>query len=402
MLNDFMRDVECFLFVPISRDSAVEHLRSTVAEIVDDEVRYRFANIDELAKFSDISAVIDRLRSLGRNFVIWGAKTRTIPRRYREFMRDGKTVILFLYRPKNIVLVGSVVAYVESEKLAEHLWGRDKDGSTWSFVYFIVPITELRVNVDEVRNHVSKFLIGHTFVCRDQKPDKFEDLKQYLTSLMSTANSSPKFIRSYTRAKLVSFARIGTERFIGVLSRVVLSILESGSKVISKDWCLDTASHAINEVLGPTINARKSYAVPVCNDLRRLCVLSIDSDSDWGGDANAKLAPIGIILRDVYEDTVNAGADLSVEELRELLALLAILLFEYRDELGIACPRDAMITKLSVADEQGSSRGHSHADLIKYTRDKLLEIVSRCPDVIALLPFKLLNLIITPGRGGGS
>ncbi len=402
MLNDFMKGVECLLFVPISRDSAVEHLRRTVAEIVDNEVRYRYASFDELVKFDEVLTIIDRLRSLNKNFVIWGAKPRTIPHKYREFMKDGKTVIIFLYRPKNIVLIGSVIAYVESERLAEYLWGRDKDGSTWSFVYFIVPIMELRIDVDALRNRVSKFLIGHTFVCRDQKPDKFEELKQYLMSLMSTANSSPKVIRSYTRTKLVSFARIGTERFIGVLGRVVLSILESVPRVVSKDWCLDTASRAINEVLGSTMDARKSYAVPVCNDLRRLCVLSIDSDGDWGGDANAKLAPIGIILKDVYEDAVNAGADLSVEELREFLALLAILLFEYKDELGIVCPSDAMITRLSAADEQGSSRGHSHADLIKYARSKLLEIVSRYPDAIALLPFKLLNLIITPGRGGGS
>ncbi len=387
MLNNIMENIECFLLVPISNKKAVENFHRSIAEVTNGEIHYKFIDFNELARFG-VSNVIGKLMSLNKGIIVWGAKQRAMPSTYRKFMNDDKTMVLFLYKPKNIAFIGSVVASVESEALAEYLWGRDEKGITWSFVYFVAPLAELRNSANRVRDFaeslINRRLRGHTFICKDRASAKFEKFKQFIIDLMSSADDRSKTIRSYTREKLVFLEHTNPKRFVEVLGEIILSILRSNLKIVPKRWCLDEASRL----------AHRNEANPICNDLRRLCLLSIDSDGEWGINVSAELAPIGEILKNVYEEIVDEEIPLSVEELRKLLIILAILFFEYKDELDIECPKDVMTTRISIVNEQ-SSNVSKHVELVKYAKEELLTIIKQNPDVIALLPLKLLNLIIT-------
>jgi len=81
------------------------------------------------------------LRSLDllmANLLSGGAKS--IDKKYHTYMVEGKIIVVLYYRPRNIYVLGKVVTMIDSEVLAEHLWGRDTDGRTWRYVYFIEPI----------------------------------------------------------------------------------------------------------------------------------------------------------------------------------------------------------------------------------------------------------------------
>lgn len=108
----------------------------------DTEVHYR-DTIKNKRTLGEIKAFLseDQIKDLrdiykGRDFAVWGAKPGEGNISTWYSMKLGDYVLI--YRNKRIILIGEVAYKVRNEKLAEFFWGRDKDGKTWEYIYFII------------------------------------------------------------------------------------------------------------------------------------------------------------------------------------------------------------------------------------------------------------------------
>jgi len=189
-------------------------------------------------------------------------------------------------------------------------------------------------------------------------------------------------VKKFTREHLVSADRLGG-RFLDVLGSVVTSIVSSSSKTISKDVCLSAASEAVRRVLSTASDIEKTYAVPVCNDLRRLCIITIGRDDDWSSNDVAQLAPVGEFVRDVYEIAASEGL-MDMSDLVRFLSVLSVVVFEYRDKLGIKCHSEYLMKSL----------GDTHRNLLEDAAKTLREIFNKYPDLVAAAPAKLWSLAL--------
>lgn len=135
--------------------------------------------------------------------------------------------------------------------------------------------------------------------------------------------------------------------------------------------------------MGSVSNAEKTYGVPICNDLRRLCVVTIDRDGDWGSNDSARIAPVGEVVKKVYE-VLTSEISLRADDLARLLSALTLIIFEHKDELGIKCLTDSLDRRLSAV----------HGDLLEAAKSVLREFLNGYPDLIAAISARMWSLAL--------
>jgi len=380
---------DCILMVPISSRQALDHFHSSIATIEDGKVTYKYSSIDKLLNIDNNLSpdVVEKLKPIDGKFVIWGAKPqdREPPRALKkcsESMYQGRVASLLFYVPRKLCFIGGVVAVTESERIAESLWGRDKDGSTWSLIYFIEPQQIVEADINEVRELLALRIQGHTCICKDD----FVKLREYI-STRRIHGDSHRLITDHLGLLRQLSEYIKDERrldlFLTIIGHITLKAIDK-TDGLSKSDCLDVAVEFIRRFLGDigdVSDIRRVYGEASCNDLRRLCVITLGSDSDWNSGVSARIAGVGEVLRGVYK-SIWGELDLSDEDLARLLSSLAVLLSEYKSELGIECPADSLSRKVSEIDEE-------HRQLVDKAREILKDIVRRYPDVIAAIPARV-------------
>jgi len=358
----------------------VGHFRSSIGEVRGGGVEFKFFTVDRLLRVDKLPEdVAERLRAVDGRFVVWGAKPRGlrgVSKKCREDMRRGTVAFLLFYVPAGLCIVGRIVAATESERIAEELWGRDADGATWSFVYFVEPVGVLRADIDEVRRLVNHPIPGHTCICRDSNPQGFEALRQYISSREGSN------VKRFTRSHLVSWSKLG-DKFLDIFGSVVTSLVDPSRGPITKDACLSAAANTVRNVMSGASDVEKTYGVPICNDLRRLCLITLGRDGDWGSNDIARVAPVGEIIRGIYEVLSSEGVA-ETNDLVRLLSALSVVVFEYRGELGISCPADSLEGKLSDV----------HRDLFETAVGVLRNLLVNRPDLVAVIPVKVWSLAL--------
>lgn len=86
----------------------------------------------------------------GGPFAAWGAKPGLGNIRNWESMEPGDYVLV--YKSKKIIFAAEVALKTRNPQLAEKFWGREEDGNTWEYMYFL--INSEAVNVDMSRLNI--------------------------------------------------------------------------------------------------------------------------------------------------------------------------------------------------------------------------------------------------------
>lgn len=79
----------------------------------------------------------------GRGFAIWGATPGSGNTATWTKMDQGDYVIF--YQQGNLILIGEVAYKLRNKELAYFLWGGNKQGETWEYIYFIINEKEIKV-----------------------------------------------------------------------------------------------------------------------------------------------------------------------------------------------------------------------------------------------------------------
>jgi hypothetical protein len=124
-----------------ARDNAAKTLEKPIA------LRYCLKHLTPIAEENILA-----LRPDGAVYV-WGAKAERAHQTVK--LLERQSIVLFRRGP-NIYKRGVVVEVVCSEALAEALWGRDKDGETWSNVFFFTHIQDMNYPAARVNRHLKR------------------------------------------------------------------------------------------------------------------------------------------------------------------------------------------------------------------------------------------------------
>lgn len=84
---------------------------------------------------------------------VWGSKPERIHQTFKMF---GRSSLVLFRRGAQIYKYGVVIEKVESEPLAESLWGKDEDGETWSTIYFFAKLTDKIIPAAQVNRHLAR------------------------------------------------------------------------------------------------------------------------------------------------------------------------------------------------------------------------------------------------------
>lgn len=79
----------------------------------------------------------------GGPFAVWGSVPGSGNTRTWESMESGDYVII--YKSGEIIFAAEVAVKVRNPRMAEFLWGKDSDGKTWEYMYFLVNTQKVRV-----------------------------------------------------------------------------------------------------------------------------------------------------------------------------------------------------------------------------------------------------------------
>jgi hypothetical protein len=87
------------------------------------------------------SVLFSRLEATCRDgsVYVWGSKAERSHQTHKMLSRDA--LVLFRRR-SNVYKVGIVIEKTENKALADSLWGQDRDGETWSTVYFFARVVD--------------------------------------------------------------------------------------------------------------------------------------------------------------------------------------------------------------------------------------------------------------------
>ena len=104
-----------------------------------------------IEKYLDPS-LLEALRNVATDGAvhIWGAKLERSHQFVKMFPRES---FVFFRRGRMVFAHGAVAETTFNVELAESLWGRDSDGETWPFIFFlkrIVPINKEAANFNKV------------------------------------------------------------------------------------------------------------------------------------------------------------------------------------------------------------------------------------------------------------
>lgn len=95
-----------------------------------------------------------------------------------------------------------------------------------------------------------------------------------------------------------------------VYGRLIVGAVARSSRAIGRGLVEEIA----REILGGVLGSRGSHYLAVAlNDLRRLCVLSIDGGGDWCGDAVARFTLLGRVVADCVKRLLELGVPVGSE-----------------------------------------------------------------------------------------
>jgi len=116
------------LLQPSSGKEAMDHFEDTISSGVDMDLLKNYLSNEEVAKLSKLN--LSEIKVWG--FVpIKGGKIRS------EWLGLKENDWVLFYANKGFYYIAKVHSKVHNKDLAEKLWGRDVNGKTWEYIYFI-------------------------------------------------------------------------------------------------------------------------------------------------------------------------------------------------------------------------------------------------------------------------
>lgn len=83
-------------------------------------------------------------------FAVWGAVPGPGNSRTWETMEPGDYV--FIYKSGLIIFAAEVALKTRSPRMAEYLWGKDSNGQTWEYMYFLVNTEKVNVGMSKLNS----------------------------------------------------------------------------------------------------------------------------------------------------------------------------------------------------------------------------------------------------------
>jgi len=351
------------IIVPASKDEAHKHFKKTVREPW---------NVDKIKDLGILlpADVESKLRAVG-DFRIWGAVHSIVKNNRIPWDRLEGCVTAF-YQEGKIVCWGKVIAKLHSSNLAEKLWGRDKEGRTWEYVYFIgdltwaeIPWEKLRDALGYSKNYTPR---GHRYagdrVAKVLEEKGYGSVEEFLRDLAGIGNhndtASPRGFNANELQlhkvgdKLVEIARDKTGIGEGGYSdRFSASIALYGWAIVSLSEDLTSEKVSKERVESLEKKLSKNIKGRLYNDLRRLGLISLGKSGNWGRGAEARFASlfkrVSSCLR-LLGDIGIRGSDAYI--IAGVLPFIYCIsgLGEYSDESGV-CSRLRELKDLSGLDE---------------------------------------------------
>ncbi len=85
-------------------------------------------------------------------FAVWGAVPGSGNMRTWEGMEAGDYVLI--YKSGRIIFAAEVALKTRNPQMAEYLWGKDQDGRTWEYMYFLVNPQETNVSMAKLNPYL--------------------------------------------------------------------------------------------------------------------------------------------------------------------------------------------------------------------------------------------------------
>lgn len=109
--------------------------------------------VDDFGKFLNQKEV-EKLNqcSRGRPYAVWGAVPGPNNIRNWETMEEGDYVMV--YRKGKIILAAEIAMKAKNYELAKYFWKKDKDGSTWEYIYFMINDMSFNIEMSKLNKYL--------------------------------------------------------------------------------------------------------------------------------------------------------------------------------------------------------------------------------------------------------
>lgn len=88
----------------------------------------------------------------GGPFAVWGAVPGSGNIRTWDSMEPGDYVLI--YKSGKVIFAAEVALKTRNPKMAEYLWGKDSNGNTWEYMYFLVNTQKTNVNMSKLNPYL--------------------------------------------------------------------------------------------------------------------------------------------------------------------------------------------------------------------------------------------------------
>lgn len=78
---------------------------------------------------------------------VWGSK---IERYHQQWKVRSRQCVMLFRRGTSVVKAGVVVVRIQNHVLAEKLWGTDREGETWDFIYLFEVLRDVMIRASEI------------------------------------------------------------------------------------------------------------------------------------------------------------------------------------------------------------------------------------------------------------
>lgn len=113
----------------------------------------RKRTIDETAKFLEEKELnILKNNYHGGPFAVWGSVPGSGNTRTWDAMEAGDYVII--YKSGEIIFAAEVALKARNPRMAEYLWGKDSNGATWEYMYFLVNAQKVNVSMPKLNPYL--------------------------------------------------------------------------------------------------------------------------------------------------------------------------------------------------------------------------------------------------------
>jgi len=113
----------------------------------------RKRTIDEASKFLTPKEIeILKTNYHSGPFAVWGAVQGSGNLRTWDSMESGDYVLI--YKSGRVIFAAEVALKTRNPQMAEYLWGKDENGSTWEYMYFLVNTQEANVSMSKLNPYL--------------------------------------------------------------------------------------------------------------------------------------------------------------------------------------------------------------------------------------------------------